>query len=106
MITTFVYFKNKTGKEISDGYTIIQSTVTSRQQRSDCPPFFVPVGSLCLSFMTWADQTWDEARQSCHGMGGELATITDIEDLRAIYLYLHQEGKGKNITSPEKYNWS
>ncbi|KAK4324769.1 hypothetical protein Pmani_004609 [Petrolisthes manimaculis] len=60
--------------------------------RTDCPSFFVGVGGLCLSFMTWADQTWAEARQSCHGLGGELADLTDIEDLRAIYLYLHQEG--------------
>ncbi|XP_069163245.1 uncharacterized protein [Procambarus clarkii] len=58
----------------------------------DCPPFFVSVGGLCLSFMTWAEETWADARQACHGLSGELAAITDIEQLRAVYLYLHQEG--------------
>ncbi|KAG7173449.1 macrophage mannose receptor 1-like isoform X1 [Homarus americanus] len=57
----------------------------------NCPTFFVNVGGLCLSFVTWASQNWADARQSCHGISGELATITDIEDLRAIYVYIHQE---------------
>nr|XP_045588483.1 macrophage mannose receptor 1-like [Procambarus clarkii] len=65
---------------------------TATPEELDCPPFFVSVGGLCLSFMTWAEETWADARQACHGMSGELAAITDIEQLRAVYLYLHQEG--------------
>nr|XP_053650234.1 macrophage mannose receptor 1-like [Cherax quadricarinatus] len=55
-------------------------------------PSFVSVGGLCLSFMTWVEESWEESRQACHGLSGELAAVTDIEQLRAIYLYLHQEG--------------
>nr|XP_045614447.1 macrophage mannose receptor 1-like [Procambarus clarkii] len=67
-------------------------TPTATPEELDCPPFFVSVGGLCLSFMTWAEETWADARQACHGLSGELAAITDIEQLRAVYLYLHQEG--------------
>ncbi|XP_045612809.2 LOW QUALITY PROTEIN: macrophage mannose receptor 1 [Procambarus clarkii] len=65
---------------------------TPTLEELDCPPFFVSVGGLCLAFMTWAEETWVDARQACHGLSGELAAITDIEQLRAIYLYVHQEG--------------
>nr|XP_027213496.1 macrophage mannose receptor 1-like [Penaeus vannamei] len=57
----------------------------------DCPMPYVELAGLCLAFVTWADQGWAEARQTCHGLSGELAAITDIEQLRAVYLYLHQE---------------
>lgn len=59
----------------------------------DCPMPYVELAGLCLAFVTWADQGWAEARQTCHGLSGELAAITDIEQLRAVYLYLHQECK-------------
>nr|XP_053650233.1 LOW QUALITY PROTEIN: galactose-specific lectin nattectin-like [Cherax quadricarinatus] len=58
----------------------------------ECPSFFVSVGGLCLFFMTWVEESWEESRQTCHDMSGELAAVTDIEQLRAIYLYMHQEG--------------
>nr|XP_053650062.1 macrophage mannose receptor 1-like [Cherax quadricarinatus] len=68
------------------------ATVAAVPEVQDCPSFFVSVGGLCLSFMTWVEESWEESRQACHGMSGELAAVTDIEQLRAIYLYLHQEG--------------
>nr|XP_053650061.1 LOW QUALITY PROTEIN: macrophage mannose receptor 1-like [Cherax quadricarinatus] len=71
---------------------ISQTAVAAVPEVQDCPTFFVSVGGLCLSFMTWVEESWEESRQTCHGMSGELAAVTDIEQLRAIYLYLHQEG--------------
>ncbi|XP_045614695.2 macrophage mannose receptor 1-like [Procambarus clarkii] len=70
---------------------LVQTTPVTPEELN-CPPFFVSVNGLCLAFMTWAEETWADARQACHGLSGELAAITDIEQLRAIYLYLHKEG--------------
>ncbi|XP_037799842.1 uncharacterized protein LOC119594828 [Penaeus monodon] len=61
-----------------------------------CPMPYVELSGLCLAFITWADQSWAEARQTCHGLSGELAALTDIEQLRAVYLYLHQESIAHN----------
>ncbi|XP_047486555.1 uncharacterized protein LOC125037454 [Penaeus chinensis] len=58
---------------------------------TSCPRPYLELAGLCLAFITWADQVWAEARQTCHGLSGELAALTGIEQLRAVYLYLHQE---------------
>ncbi|XP_069971027.1 macrophage mannose receptor 1-like [Penaeus vannamei] len=55
-----------------------------------CPTFYAEVGGLCLMFVTWAEQTWHEARQTC-GDSSDLLAVTDAEVLRAVYLYLHEE---------------
>ncbi|KAK8732909.1 hypothetical protein OTU49_017457, partial [Cherax quadricarinatus] len=67
------------------------TAVAAMPEVQDCPLTYTSVGGLCLSFMTWAEESWEESRQACHGFSGELAAVTDIEQLRAIYLYLHQE---------------
>ncbi|XP_063599775.1 macrophage mannose receptor 1-like [Penaeus indicus] len=60
--------------------------------RVTCPILFVEVGGLCMMFVTWAEQTWGEARQTCAGASGDLLAITDVEVLRAVYLYIHAHG--------------
>ncbi|XP_063615155.1 macrophage mannose receptor 1-like [Penaeus indicus] len=64
--------------------------------RVTCPILFVEVGGLCLMFVTWAEQTWGEARQMCAGASGDLLAITDVEVLRAVYLYIHAHGLSGN----------
>lgn len=58
----------------------------------ECPPFYVDIWGECLSFLTWEEGTWYDARQSCSSLSGQLASINDIEQLRALYLYVHREG--------------
>ncbi|KAK7072714.1 hypothetical protein SK128_023043 [Halocaridina rubra] len=57
-----------------------------------CPPFFVDVDGSCIAFIIWADETWVESRQTCHGLSGEHASVNVIELLRGIYEYVHMEG--------------
>ncbi|XP_069953236.1 macrophage mannose receptor 1-like isoform X2 [Cherax quadricarinatus] len=97
MNNEYYFFMNDIG--CSDQLSLIceqppqdTATVAAVAEVQDCPSFFVSVGGLCLSFMTWVEESWEESRQACHGFSGELAAVTDIEQLRAIYLYLHQEG--------------
>ena len=71
----------------------IDEEVVISEERFDCPLLYVPVGDLCLSFVTWAKVGWDEAKQLCHSMDGKLAHVLSANQLREIYLYLHKEGK-------------
>ncbi|XP_047486571.1 macrophage mannose receptor 1-like [Penaeus chinensis] len=59
--------------------------------RVECPILFVEVGGLCMMFITWEKETWENARQACAGASSELLAITDVEVLRALYLYIHQD---------------
>ncbi|XP_063599791.1 macrophage mannose receptor 1-like [Penaeus indicus] len=79
-----------------------------------CPMPYMEFAGLCLAFITWADQGWAEARQTCHGLSGELAALTDVEQLRAVYLYLHQESiaydsfwlGGSDIEQEGSWKWT
>nr|ABI97372.1 C-type lectin [Penaeus semisulcatus] len=57
--------------------------------RVTCPILFVEVGGLCMMFVTWEEETWEDARQACAGASSDLLAITDIEVLRAVYLFIH-----------------
>ncbi|XP_069970922.1 macrophage mannose receptor 1-like isoform X2 [Penaeus vannamei] len=59
--------------------------------RVSCPVLFIEVGGLCLMFVTWAEETWEDARRACVGASAELLAITDVEVFRALYLYIHQD---------------
>nr|XP_027226651.1 macrophage mannose receptor 1-like isoform X1 [Penaeus vannamei] len=59
--------------------------------RVACPVLFIEVGGLCLMFVTWAEETWEDARRACTGASAELLAITDVEVFRALYLYIHQD---------------
>ncbi|CAL4162746.1 unnamed protein product [Meganyctiphanes norvegica] len=61
-------------------------------KKISCPALFVPVSGLCLAFLTFADQTWAEARQTCSSLGGGLAKLTLPQHLRDIYIYINQQG--------------
>ncbi|XP_037799760.1 macrophage mannose receptor 1-like [Penaeus monodon] len=56
--------------------------------RVACPMLFVEVGGLCMMFVTWAEETWYEAWQTCAGASSDLLAITDIEVLRALYIFI------------------
>ncbi|XP_068215099.1 C-type mannose receptor 2-like [Palaemon carinicauda] len=53
-----------------------------------CPVHYVAIGGKCLSFLTYEETTWDEARLRCREKDGDLAIVNDIELLREINLYL------------------
>ncbi|PYZ99269.1 C-type lectin domain-containing protein [Gammaproteobacteria bacterium 2W06] len=57
-----------------------------------CTLPFVEVGGLCLMFVTWAEETWHEARQVCASVSGDLLAIADVEVLRAVYLHIQTGG--------------
>nr|AHF21000.1 C-type lectin [Penaeus japonicus] len=79
-------------EELRDSLPATEAPTTphSEASRGQCPTFFVEVGGLCMMFVTWAQVTWTEARQTC-GDSSDLLAITDAEVLRALYLYLHRE---------------
>lgn len=56
-----------------------------------CPSPYVDIGGECFSFLTSEKETWNDALLACRQVSGELAAINDIEQLRALYLYLHQK---------------
>ncbi|ROT85389.1 mutant C-type lectin [Penaeus vannamei] len=57
-----------------------------------CTLPFVEVGGLCLMFVTWAEETWHEARRACASVSGDLLAIADVEVLRAVYLHIQTSG--------------
>ncbi|XP_037799891.1 macrophage mannose receptor 1-like [Penaeus monodon] len=57
--------------------------------RVTCPMLFVEVGGLCILFITWEEETWEDARQACAGASSDLLAITNVEVFRALYLYIH-----------------
>lgn len=64
-----------------DGYT----------SRSCLAPF-LPVGDQCLYFATFSDSTYDEARQICHSLNGELAIVDTATRLKNIIDYINENG--------------
>ncbi|XP_066938184.1 uncharacterized protein [Macrobrachium rosenbergii] len=58
-----------------------------------CPTFYVnlPGTSICTAFATWANVSWDDARQICQGLQGDLFTFIDVEWHRSLYEYLQAE---------------
>ncbi|CAL4127033.1 unnamed protein product, partial [Meganyctiphanes norvegica] len=70
----------------------IEMNMRTNLEDISCPALFVPVSGMCLAFLTFADQTWDEARQTCASLGGQLAKITQPQHIRDIYLYINQQG--------------
>ncbi|XP_068220653.1 uncharacterized protein [Palaemon carinicauda] len=59
-----------------------------------CPPFFVDISGNCIAFITWSEIPWVAAKQTCNAItsGSELLMTQDIELLRLLYNYLHEEG--------------
>ncbi|XP_063599774.1 macrophage mannose receptor 1-like [Penaeus indicus] len=78
-------------KATSAALAPVGPSVVGSRGNITCPILFVEVGGLCMMFVTWAEETWDEARQSCAGASSELLAITDVEVFRALYLYIHLE---------------
>lgn len=71
----------------------LEDTTMEKQPSSiECPMRYIDIGGECLSFLTWEEETWSDARQSCREISGELASMNDIEQLRALYIYVHQKG--------------
>ncbi|KAK8739471.1 hypothetical protein OTU49_003341, partial [Cherax quadricarinatus] len=66
--------------------------VQKDQKEVVCETPFTLVGDMCLSLVTHQESTWQEAEVVCNLLGGDLASINDIENLRSIYLYLHGVG--------------
>nr|AGS42194.1 C-type lectin 3 [Penaeus merguiensis] len=84
------YNPQKQGKLDFATTTQVPKAVPMEVYSGQCPAFYVEVGGLCLMFATWAEETWQEAKQTC-GDSSDLLAITDAEVLRAVYLYLHEE---------------
>lgn len=74
----------------------VSSSPNQLSEAIECPTFYINVGGKCLAFLTWLDETWEQAKKSCTGYHGQLATMADVELFRAVYLYLHQKGVGEH----------
>lgn len=74
----------------------VSSSPNQLSEAIECPTFYINVGGKCLAFLTWLDETWEQAKQSCTGYHGQLATMADVELFREVYLYLHQKGVGEH----------
>ncbi|XP_066938172.1 macrophage mannose receptor 1-like [Macrobrachium rosenbergii] len=71
-----------------------QETVKDQESGNiSCPPFFVDLSGCCIAFITWFSASWTTAKETCVLFAPEASLFlpTDIELLRTIYLYLHEE---------------
>ncbi|XP_076028284.1 perlucin-like protein isoform X1 [Oratosquilla oratoria] len=53
-----------------------------------CPTFYKQVGSNCVYVSAKTKLNWQEARETCHSIDGELLTLPDANSLRDILLHL------------------
>ncbi|CAL4205793.1 unnamed protein product, partial [Meganyctiphanes norvegica] len=58
-----------------------------------CPKPFLNVGRRCLHFI-FNDLTYGQSGINCQEESGQLAAITDSQDLRDLYIYLQNQGIG------------
>ncbi|KAK7066713.1 hypothetical protein SK128_027991 [Halocaridina rubra] len=78
-------------------YTLCEMPFTFQQKDAEsenivCPPPYQPFGSMCLTIETQEIVSWEEGLLLCQLLSGSLAFVNDVETLRDIYMYLHQEG--------------
>ncbi|XP_076028300.1 perlucin-like protein [Oratosquilla oratoria] len=60
-----------------------------------CPTFYKQVGSNCVYVSSKTKLNWQEARETCHSIDGELLTLPDANSLREITLHLQVLGVSK-----------
>ncbi|CAL4091714.1 unnamed protein product, partial [Meganyctiphanes norvegica] len=61
--------------------------------KKTCQTPFLRVGRMCLNFI-FNDLTFGQSGISCQEESGQLAAITDSQDLRDLYMYLQNQGIG------------
>ncbi|CAL4160283.1 unnamed protein product, partial [Meganyctiphanes norvegica] len=61
--------------------------------KETCPAPYLTVGRMCLHFI-FTDLTYGQSGISCQENSGQLAAITDSQDLRDLYIYLQNQGIG------------
>ncbi|XP_076028303.1 perlucin-like protein isoform X2 [Oratosquilla oratoria] len=61
-----------------------------------CPTFYKQVGSNCVYVTTKTKLNWQEARETCHSIDGELLSLPDANSLWEISLHLQVLGVSKN----------
>ncbi|CAL4126276.1 unnamed protein product [Meganyctiphanes norvegica] len=78
------FYFHTDGSNTYEGFTI--------EWRAEiCPTPYMIIGGMCLKFI-WSDLSWGEASVTCQSEGGQLAAVKEPQQLRDIYLYLHDEG--------------
>ncbi|XP_076028269.1 perlucin-like protein isoform X2 [Oratosquilla oratoria] len=77
---------------------LLAATLSSVQSQSKycgnekCPTFYKQVGRNCVYISTKTKLNWQEARETCHSIDGELLTLPDANSLREITLHLQVLG--------------
>ncbi|CAL4091583.1 unnamed protein product, partial [Meganyctiphanes norvegica] len=62
--------------------------------KETCPLPYSVVGDMCLHF-NFIELTYGQSAISCQELGGQLASITNSQDLRDLYMYLHNQDIGE-----------
>ncbi|KAK7084568.1 hypothetical protein SK128_025634 [Halocaridina rubra] len=89
-----------------DTYTISLQTLTavvcgneekviaaSTPKPTVCPEKYEKIGDTCYHFALDFSRTWDEAREYCHPLGGDLAVIHDCTHFGALVRHIHMTSK-------------
>ncbi|CAL4078295.1 unnamed protein product [Meganyctiphanes norvegica] len=56
-----------------------------------CPPLYTKFGLGCYAFV-FNPETFNEAKITCASINGQLGKITNVQQLRQLYTYIHDSG--------------
>ncbi|KAK8732906.1 hypothetical protein OTU49_017457 [Cherax quadricarinatus] len=70
----------------------IEDSEAANIVRQGCLEPYVTVGDQCLFFATFAELSYQDARQMCHSLDGELAAVLTATRLKNIIDYINENG--------------
>ncbi|CAL4099028.1 unnamed protein product [Meganyctiphanes norvegica] len=72
-----------------------------KSRLDNCPDDWEAVGSQCYIFMLEDQYTWNESRQQCQAMGGDLAIIANAEELAFLVWHITV----KELEVPDRWSY-